>query len=202
MAACRALYDAAGLPLIVRVTPFAEPPDADAWLAAEGYARFDDTLVMARGLDDWTVSPRAPGVPACAPVDLYAWTVATQAVRGLSDDQVRRALDRQDTLHLAGCGMLTVRRGVTIAWGMTQIEDEWAGLYNIETSPSHRRAGHGRRIVHALVDWARDHGAARAYLQVTAANEAAIALYRSLGFTEAYRYWYRARPEVIEYERR
>lgn len=202
IAACLALYDAAALPLIVRVTPFAEPSDLDNWLADEGYARFDDTLVMTRDLHDWSAPPTASDAPACTVLDLYAWNVATQAVRGLSDDQVRRILDRQDTVHLAGAGMLIVQRGATIAWGMTQMEDGWAGLYNIETVPSHRGEGHGRRIVHALAKWALDNRATRAYLQVTADNAPAVRLYRSLGFTEAYRYWYRARPEVIEHERR
>ena len=38
--------------------------------------------------------------------------------------------------------------------------------------------------------WAREQGAMRAYLQVVAANEPAIALYRGFGFREAYRYDY------------
>jgi len=37
-------------------------------------------------------------------------------------------------------------------------------------------------------------GAREAYLQVTAANAAAIAVYRHFGFVTAYDYWYRARP--------
>ncbi len=200
LAACQALYDAAGLPLIVRLTPFAEPPELEAWLAANGYARFDDTLVMTRVLEDRIAAPRA--AVASPALDLYEWTIATQAVRGLSDDQVRRMLDRQDSLRLPGCGMIVAQRGMTLAWGMTQIEDGWAGLYNIETVAPHRRAGHGRRMVEALLGWARDNGAERAYLQVTLANAPAIALYRSFGFEEAYRYWYRAHPEIIEHERR
>jgi ribosomal protein S18 acetylase RimI-like enzyme len=202
LAACHALYAEAALPLIVRMTPFAEPPDLDEWLAANGYARFDDTLVMVRGLADWIPARTARSRLPCEALDLYAWTTATQDVRELSDDQVRRILDRQDTLHLAGCGMLVRQRGTPLAWGMAQIEEGWAGLYNIETRASHRRAGLGRRVVHALLDYARTSGAADAYLQVTATNAPAIALYRSLGFAEAYRYWYRARPEVIEHERR
>ena len=43
----------------------------------------------------------------------------------------------------------------------------------------------------ALVSWAAERGATRAYLEVTADNEPAVALYASLGFTEHYRYAYR-----------
>ena len=59
-----------------------------------------------------------------------------------------------------------------------------------------RRRGHARRMVGALMEWAREHGAEAACLQVVADNDAAIALYRSLGFErELYRYHYRRRPE-------
>ncbi len=37
----------------------------------------------------------------------------------------------------------------------------------------------------------RRRGAGRAYLQVTAANAAAVALYAHFGFATAYDYWYR-----------
>jgi ribosomal protein S18 acetylase RimI-like enzyme len=40
--------------------------------------------------------------------------------------------------------------------------------------------------------WALGRGAAFAWLQVEADNEPAIALYRSIGFAEAYRYHYRS----------
>ena len=94
------------------------------------------------------------------------------------------------------------KRGKPVAWGMVQIEEGGAGLYNIETAPGHRRSGLGRRLTVALLSWAARHGAAAAYLQVTEANAAAVPLYESLGFAEAYRYWYRALPPVIAAERR
>jgi ribosomal protein S18 acetylase RimI-like enzyme len=48
-------------------------------------------------------------------------------------------------------------------------------------------------VVAALLADARLRGARIAYLQVTAQNEPALALYRRFGFDTAYDYWYRAR---------
>jgi ribosomal protein S18 acetylase RimI-like enzyme len=201
------LYAEVGMPCIVRLSPFAQPPELEQWLDAQGWERFDDTLVMVRSLEGWDGArerPRASmnaGAARSVEHDLFDWTVETQAVRSLSDDQVRRLLDRQELLHLAGCGMLIRRRGKPVAWGMAQIEDGWVGLYNVETRPECRRTGLGRCIVAELLTWAARHGAAASYLQVTEDNAAAIGLYRSLRFAEAYRYWYRALPEDVRNER-
>ena len=58
---------------------------------------------------------------------------------------------------------------------------------------ANRGGGHGRRIVLAALKWARLRGAREAWLQVEADNGPATALYRSIGFREAYRYHYRRR---------
>ena len=205
LATCRQLYAAAGLPFIIRLTPFVQPPDLEDWLAARGYERFDDTLVMAASLADWradVVALAARANARCIELDPFEWTVETQHVRSLSDDQVRRLLDRQEMLRLESCGLIVRRKGVPIAWGLAQIEDGWVGLYNIETRADCRRMGLGRRITTSLLDWAHQRGASAAYLQVTAVNEVAIPLYASFGFSEAYRYWYRAEPKVVADERR
>ncbi len=203
IAACAKLYASASLPFVVRLTPFAQPADLDGWLAANGYERFDDTLVMTRPLADWVHSTHATleGI-RFVETDLFDWTFETQGPRGLADDQVRRVLDRLDTLRLTGCGLIARHHGEIAAWGMVQVEDGQAGLYNVETVPKWRRAGLARQLVTMLIDRAHRRGATGAYLQVTSANGAALPLYADMGFVEAYRYWYRARPEVIARERR
>jgi GNAT superfamily N-acetyltransferase len=70
----------------------------------------------------------------------------------------------------------------------------WVGLAGIETAPAARRRGLARLIIKTLLDWAAAHGAARAMLEVTAENEAALALYSSLGFATGHHYHYRTIP--------
>lgn len=49
-------------------------------------------------------------------------------------------------------------------------------------SPHRRRAGIGRELLSAILAWAREQGATRAALWVTAANEPARLLYERDGF--------------------
>jgi RimJ/RimL family protein N-acetyltransferase len=57
-------------------------------------------------------------------------------------------------------------------------------LVSMWTDPSVRRAGVGRLLIDAVIDWARTSGAQRVELWVTRGNEPAQRLYESMGFTE------------------
>ena len=88
-------------------------------------------------------------------------------------------------------------RGRPAAVGMAVTEGGRVGLFEIGTHPQHRRRGLARQVVAALLGWGAEHGATGAYLQVMPQNTPALALYRSLGFGEAYRYWYRVAPASV-----
>jgi len=81
-----------------------------------------------------------------------------------------------------------------VATGLTMVEGEYAGLFDIVTREDARRKGHARTIVASLLAAAWELGARHAYLQVSARNEAARRLYSQFGFEERYVYWYRGRP--------
>jgi len=79
--------------------------------------------------------------------------------------------DDDDATGLDGYALLLSRRGSTIA-----------RLYSIAVDQGARGRGLGRRLVAAAEELARRRGAARLRLEVRADNDAAIALYRGLGF--------------------
>ena len=85
-------------------------------------------------------------------------------------------------------------RGRVLACGLGVCQDGFLGCFGIGTVPDQRRRGHGRRLMQQLVQWGRQQGAARAYLQVQMTNAAAVALYLQLGFDWAYEYHYRIQP--------
>src|ERR1700704_3472969 len=57
-------------------------------------------------------------------------------------------------------------------------------ILNMAVSPPNRRHGVGSRLLESALEFSRTAGSARAYLEVRASNEPAIALYKGHGFTE------------------
>jgi len=72
------------------------------------------------------------------------------------------------------------------------VEGDIAGLYDVFTSTASRGRGHARTVCRRLLNLAMNEGARVAYLQVDAANEAALRVYRDLGFSDGYAYHYRS----------
>jgi ribosomal protein S18 acetylase RimI-like enzyme len=82
--------------------------------------------------------------------------------------------------------------GKTVAWAYGALNGARLYIESVVTRCDHRRNGHAKRTVRALIDWAKRSGASSAVLQVQANNKPACNLYEGLGFTEElyrYRYW-------------
>lgn len=84
--------------------------------------------------------------------------------------------------------------GTAIATARGVVTEGWLGLSTLGVAEPYRRQGWARWITAAVAKWALDRGAIRAYLQVEAHNEAAVAMYSTLGFRTAHSYVYRKAP--------
>lgn len=82
-----------------------------------------------------------------------------------------------------GYAVLDSRGNVAAYGGMLYTVDE-GQITNIGVREEYRRLGFGRAITRALLNDAWQHKLDRVTLEVRASNTAALALYRSLGFTE------------------
>lgn len=188
LARCQQAYDAAGLPLAVRVTPWSQPTDLDALLAARGWGAFDAADVMV--LEHLAPEPapvRLQGLDATA----YAATVG--ALRGSSATAIAAHAERIASAPVRYQGFaLNDADGRLLACGQIVMHGDLVGLYDIASAAERR--GHGERLCRALLAEASTQGARQAYLQVGSDNAVAQRLYARLGFVFAYRYHYRS-PE-------
>jgi len=193
IAHCEEVYAARGLPALFRITPFVQPPDLDAALAARGYESRETTMVqvmrMARAPESVAMPDIDVEVPTAA-VFADAVAVMQHATPEQRDAYYERLVDTPLTTRalLARCG------GQTVGVGTVMLDDGLAGIFSMATAPEVRRRGVATALLCRLLAWAWDHGAAHAYLQVESGNEAALSVYRRFGFATAYTYHYRARP--------
>ena len=184
--AIEALYERNGRRPIFRLSALARDSDAE-WLERRGYARIEPTAVMTadcgRGkpVDPDIVLTETPG---------EAW-LAGFAAGNRYGPAVRPTLERMLAAIRPRALFATLSRaGRPCGYGLAVIERGRVGLFDILVEEHARGQGLGRRLVRGMLDAGAQAGAQGAYLQVLETNAAAIALYRSLGFTKAYGYEY------------
>jgi GNAT superfamily N-acetyltransferase len=194
----QAVFERAGLPFIVRITPFTQPATLDALLQARGFEAFDDTRVMVReGLDDLDEPSLPPDCELETPGH-GAFAEAVGNLRGSPLAQRQAHAQRLRESPAAYRGLLLKRGGRLLACGQSALEDELVGLYDVFTLPAQRGTGLARGLCVHLLQQARERGARCAYLQVDADNHPARSVYARLGFVDAYAYHYRSRdPQAL-----
>ena len=213
---CEALFQQAGLPLVVRITPFTQPAGLDAELARQGWPLFDDTRVMvladlegrtggadlirqtdATDQTARTVEMAPPGLPpgwSETAEGALDFACAVGALRGSSALEVDSHAQRLQGSPVPYTGLVwRDGAGAVQACGQFARDADLVGLYDIFTAPAARGRGLARALCARLLALARDEGARTAYLQVDAADAPARAVYTRLGFQDAYSYHYRSR---------
>lgn len=186
---CQRAYDAAGLPLAVRVTPWSQPADLDQRLAAKGWGSFDAADVMV--LDALVPDPAPVAIQA---LDAPSYAATVGALRGSSATAIAAHAERIALAPVTYQGFaLNDAAGRLLACGQIVVAGDLVGLYDIASAVP--RQGHGERLCRALLTLAHAQGARQAYLQVGSDNAVAQRLYARLGFVFAYRYHYRS-PEA------
>jgi ribosomal protein S18 acetylase RimI-like enzyme len=191
LAACEAVYAEAGLPMVVRITPFTRPAHLDDTLATLGLRSIDDTRVMVLvGLTplssvDWPSGLSAHNIG----LDPFAQRVG--ALRGSPLSQRQAHAERLLHSAVPFTAFELRERGEVLACGQYAVEGDLVGLYDVFTAPDARGRGLAQLLCRHMLAHAAERGARHAYLQVDGDNHAARAVYYRLGFSDAYAYHYR-----------
>ena len=139
-----------------------------------------DTQAVASGADpEFVLSVSDRATPE--------WVAAWAACDGRADVE-----EHVQTVFPKMAGIARFARAGDRAVGISVELDGIVGLFCIAVSPDCRRQGLGKKLVRAML---AQHEAPLTYLQVFSGNTAGIALYRSLGFGEEYRYCHCVLPE-------
>lgn len=194
LAVAEAAYAQAGLPMIVRVTPFTLPTGLDELLGTLGLQRFDDTRVMLLSdLDRFEVPPPRRTAAVVQSIGLEAFAQLVGGMRGSPISQRQAHGQRLANAPVPFSAFELRLDGEVLACGQFAIEADLVGIYDVFTAPQARGQGIASQVCAHLLAVARQRGARHAYLQVEPDNAPARAVYHRLGFTDAYPYHYRAR---------
>ncbi len=187
---CEAEYRARNLPVIFKLTAASVPQGIDAVLEQRNYYRLDETSVRVLAMNQYQ-SRRPEGVLVETAFS-DGWLADFYACSGMNDPQVQQTA--QSLLKNILGKVVIVRKvvdGQTVGCGFGAIERGHVGIYDIMVDKDQRGRGYGRDIMDGILSAATHEKFETAYLAVIVGNAPAENLYRSIGFQEIYRYWYR-----------
>ncbi len=198
LAYCENVYARHGLPTLFRITPFVQPADLEAALAARGYEVFGETLVQAVALERPPALPEHDDAVEVEAPDTPAFVDAVGDLRESTPAQREAHRERLMNSPLGKRYAVVRAGGRVVCTAQIAVEGELAGLFDVITAPAARRQGYATLACASLLSWAWQHGAHGAYLQVSADNAPAIDSYRRFGFATVYTYHYRGRAGECE----
>jgi ribosomal protein S18 acetylase RimI-like enzyme len=193
--ACERTYRARGLQPIFRITSESAAPELDGELEACGYRVFEPSVVQTAPIEEMGEASRPPQRLHFEAMELEPWAEMAGRLRGWPAHDVGAHTRRMASSVLEShCLSLVVGEAVA-SCGLVTVEGEYAGLFDIYTAPEYRGNGLARALCRKLLEIGRERGATIGWLSALASNEPALAVYRRLGFSTAYEYWYRVPPD-------
>jgi [ribosomal protein S18]-alanine N-acetyltransferase len=90
----------------------------------------------------------------------------------------------RDCLTAGYCCWLSPQGGEVAGYGVMSVAVQEAHILNLCVHPRRQGGGLGRWMLGRLLELAREHHAETAFLEVRVSNQAALRLYRALGFNE------------------
>ena len=176
------LYDEAGLPPSVRITPLAAP-EVEPLLLRRGYRIKDQSRMMILPLEryrDIAADPRVrlEGAPS------RRWLAGVSSHQEPSKRSPDHLFAIVGHLRVPAAFATLAMEGEAVGFGMCAIDRGYAEIGSIMLDGAWRGQGLGRATVDALLAWAARMGAERAFLQVDETNAVARKLYARRGFAD------------------
>ena len=186
IAAVQAFARRHGIHAGIQVSPLSWHATLQGELDRRGWQTRWPVLVLAaaRDAEVWSDSGQGPleWADRATPEWLAAWARCEPG---------RDVEAHAQTVFPRLAGRATFGRFGESAVGIAVEGDDLVGLFCLAVDPACRRSGLGTALVRGLLAGS---GASVAYLQVEERNAPAVALYKRLGFGEAYRYCHRTEP--------
>lgn len=193
IACCETKYMRQNLPVVFKLTLGSFPKDIDSNLKKKGYAKLDETSVRVLKMSRHSRrKPEDVYIEKNLNNDWFDGFIKCSNIANTRDKLSAKKImnnimveviyvSKKIEENIVGCGLGVIERG-------------HVGIFDIVVDKNYRGKGYGQDIIDGILNFAVIKGVNTAYLQVVVGNLPAEKLYDKLGFTEAYRYWYRRKP--------
>lgn len=197
IASCEHKYNALKQPTIFKVTPFSEP-QLDETLEKLDYKLLDPSFMLTLPLKELPEQAPALKLPGSNELTIrfeehisLRWLEQYCQHSGISERLIPTMIDMIAAMPgqvlLASC----LLDNETVALAMAVVDGDVVGLYDVLTVAQYRNLGVCSYLLWKLLQHCQQNNAVHSYLAVLEANSAAQHVYAKLGFSYAYRYWYR-----------
>lgn len=189
---CEEVYRRWGTPAIFKISPLVSQ-DFDRMLDDRNYVIQHTTNVMildfqGEPLPDPEITvDTSTFIPSTWIDALFALKGTTNVMHRMVVPSMYRAIPKETICVSIHDGSRIVATGLGI------LDRDFVGIYAIHVHPDYRRRHYASAVCRTILKKGAQKGARHAYLQVVADNSSAIRLYRSLGFSDLYQYWFRTR---------
>ncbi|NOK62726.1 MAG: GNAT family N-acetyltransferase [Chloroflexi bacterium AL-W] len=193
---CEQLFQAQGLPPVFRIVGRPETQLLDTLLDQRGYRLLDRSVVMSCKESALNLLPTSQ--EELTRLSLDTWFPLFCRLSH-SPEHTQSTHQRILEQIMPPCLFAAIfDDGQPVACGMCVLDRTLCGFFDIITHADHRGRGYGTRLMGAMAEWSRGHGAQIFYLQVAEQNMPARRLYHKLGFRDTYHYWYRIKPDAMK----
>ncbi|MBP7480647.1 MAG: GNAT family N-acetyltransferase [Spirochaetaceae bacterium] len=171
---------------VISTDPYASFDDL---LERKSYEKIHETNILSLPLQYTPLNTDINIVLSSSFSDNWLRSMCALQAMNETDAQTCTAILKSVQPEIIVCSIFTDNEFA--ACGYATIENGWAGFYDIVVKKELRNKGLGRQVMLSLMNEACKQGCTTGYLQVMNNNEPAKHLYKKLGFTYSYSYWYR-----------
>ncbi len=175
-------------PSIIRIPSFTKADGLDSYLASRGYLYKDRSIVLSKVLNAKDLGANQIGITV---LDIQQWLDSFCQLSGFAIENHHTHLEMLKRIEGKVMPAVLVCQGHQVACCLGVIHEGFLGIFDLITALEYRGQGHASQLLQAMLAWAVTNDASHTYLQVVANNNAAIRLYKTLGYEPAYEYWYR-----------
>jgi len=184
-------YHRRGVSPCFQLCPAAFPAELPQALSQRGYRFYAHTQVQVQTIPtllELTVPPAGRVIASDSLTD--EWFELYTSASGYSRESlpVRRGI--LSRIGPAAHFVCLWYEGQPAAVGLGVVERGWLGVFCVVTRSAFRQRGLANGVMRALAEWGAEHNAEHLYLQVMENNQPGLNLYRKLGFSRLYQYYY------------